>query len=162
MDRSNKFLKLIFVSVSMMTIVDCSNDKKNSEKENIYDLKPNRFSLSQSSGKYFFIPSINDNDYPNFKTFGLKKGDSIILEIKADSTFIFNHFYHDKLIRVDNYHGKIVKNLDELDKVFIPFPENSTNLQGFVQSKKDIYFYNHLNIENYSNYEYRLFLKKMK
>ena len=114
------------------------------------------------------IISAKDNEYPNYKTFNLKKGDTIKLEIKSDSSFLFNHLYYNKefgniqISSIDNYIGKITTNLDYKDKIFIPFPDDSFDVQGFLISEKDTIFFNRLSMEHYNNYEYRIFYKKMK
>lgn len=160
MDRNNKFLKIIFTGVAIATLVDCSDTKK-IEEDNIFDSDTKYLSLSEAKGKYYFVPSSNDTDYPNYKTFSLKKGDTIKLEIKSDSSFIFNHFYFDKMTKIDNYKGKISKNIDKKDKIHIVFPKKALfDLQGFLLSKKDTLFFYRLNMKKYSNYEFRLFFKK--
>ena len=102
------------------------------------------------------------------KLFGLKKGDTIFLDIKKDSSFVFNHFYYNKqygkiqLSSIENYIGKVEKsnNSTDKDRIQIPFPNDVFDVQGFLLSKKDTIFYYRLSMENYSNYEYRLLLKK--
>lgn len=167
MDRNGNLLKLLFTSIAFATLVNCLNKKKG-EDDTIYDSDTKYLSLSAAVGTYYFIPSAKDNEYPNYKTFNLKKGDTIKLEIKSDSSFLFNHLYYNKefgniqISSIDNYIGKITTNLDYKDKIFIPFPDDSFDVQGFLISEKDTIFFNRLSMEHYNNYEYRIFYKKMK
>lgn len=157
------FLKIIFVSIAIATLTSCFNKTNNKETDDgIYDTETKYLNLDDAVGMYYFVPSIDDKVYSNYKTFELSNGDSIKLEIRPDSTFIFNHFYFDKMNRIDNYRGKTIDNLLEKAKIFIPFPINTTNLEDFLTSNRDTLFFYRLNMEHYSNYEYRLFLKKVK
>ena len=153
---------LVILFINLLVPLSCTNDKKNIQEDNIYNSKTKYLNLSNAKGKYYFVPSMNEEDYPNYITFNIKKGDSIILEIRSDSSFVFNHFYYDRMFRVDNYSGKVKRNLDDRSKIFIPFPNESTNLQGFLTSKNDTLFFNRISMKNFENYEYRLLYKKKK
>lgn len=170
MDRNNKFLAFLLVCLSLFTFTDCSEDKKS-----IYDTEKKFFNLSEATGKYYYLPSVNDEDYPNYETFDLKKGDSILLNINSDSSFIFNHFYYnknrdintadkiDKINKLDNYKGKLEFSKYEKIKesVGVIFPKNSSyNLQGFLAFENDTVFYYRLSMKGYSNYTYRFNFKK--
>lgn len=167
MDRNNKLLKFIFISVAFATLMNCFNEKK--EDDSIYDSDTKYLDLSKAEGKYYFIP--NNNEYVDeYKLFNLKRGDTIFLEIKSDSSFIFNHFYYNKrygsieLNKIDNYKGNVKKsnNSNNENKIQIPFPNDTFDVQGFLLSKKDTIFYYRLSTEKYSNYAYRIIFKKMK
>ena len=162
MDRNRKFLKLLSTCTALVILIGCIHDKKN-QKENIYDLPTVSISLDKAVGKYYHIPSGNDNDYPNYKTYKLEKGDSIILKINTDSTFIFNHFYYDKMVKLDNYRGKVSKDLRDLSNILIRAPKDAIfDGQGFKMSKNDLYFYFQVNMENFDSYDYCIFYKKLK
>ena len=168
MDGNNKFLKLLFISVAFRTLMNCFNDKKN-EDDNIYESETKYLNLSNAEGKYFFVPKKYDY-IDEYKLFGLKKGDTVFLDIKKDSSFVFNYFYYNKqygkiqLSRIKNYAGKVKKsyNPTDEDKIQIPFPNDVFDVQGFLLSKKDTIFYYRLSMENYSNYEYKLLFRKLK
>ena len=162
MDRNRKFLKLLSTCIALVILIGCIHDEKN-QKENIYDLPTASVSLNKAVGKYYYIPSDSDKDYPNYKTYKLKKGDSIILKINTDSTFIFNHFYYDKMVKLDNYRGKVSTDLRDLSNILIRAPKDAIfDGQGFKMSKNDLYFYFHVNMENFDSYDYCIFYKKLK
>ena len=159
MDINGKFLNLILTGITFTTLVSCFNSSKNNETY-IYETETKYLKLADAVGTYYFKPSINENDYPNYKTFNLKKGDTLKLVIKTDSSFYFNHFYFDKMSKIDDYKGKITKSYDAKDKIQIPFPKGSFGLQGFLLLKKDTLFYHRLSMEHFDDYEYRLMYKK--
>ncbi|MFC6269586.1 hypothetical protein [Frigoriflavimonas asaccharolytica] len=162
MDANNHLLKKSLYIIVILFGFNCCNDKKIKEDINIYDTESKFLTLNNAKGKYYFVPSLSDNQNPNYKTFSLKKGDTLYFEIKSDSTFIYNYFYHDRMRRIDNYKGKIIKNLVDKNKIFIPFPNGSFDVQGFLTTNKDTIFYTRLSMEHYENYEYQLFYKKVK
>ena len=127
MDRNSKFLKFLLVIFAFATFISCFKNKK-SEDDNIYDSDTKYLSLSKAEGKYFFVPKKYDY-IDEYKIFDLKKGDTIFLEIKKDSTFAFNHFYYNKqyekiqMSSIENYSGKVKTSNDttDKDKIKIPF-----------------------------------------
>lgn len=161
MERNNKILIYSFISITTILFISCFGGN-NSDDKDIYNTYTKYLTLSESVGKYYYLPSVNDEDYPNYETFNLKKGDSILLNINSDSSFIFNHFYYNKMKRIDNYHGIISKDVDEINKIHLTFPNESFDLQGFLLSEEDTIFFHRLSMKHYENYEYRLFYKKLK
>lgn len=153
---------IMLLSIILLIFNNCS-EKKKIQEENIYDLEKSNLDLNKIIGKYIFIPTIKEQSgkiFDDYKDFQLEKGDTLVLEIKKDSTFYFNHFYYDSIKKIDNYSGKL--NIDIY--ISIPFPEEAKFAgQGFIISKKNkIYYYSHLKREHYQNYEYKLFYEKVK
>lgn len=155
MGRNSSFLGIILLLI--LCFESCH------EKQYLGELPPVKVDFKDAVGNYQYIPLISEAENINdYKTFGLKKGDTLKLEIKSDSTFSFNHFYYDKMRKIENYQGKIEKDYNLTD-FKIPFPKDASfDLQGFVKAKEGLYFYTRLKMKGFDNYEYQLFYKKVK
>lgn len=172
MYRNNKFLKFLFTGVVITVLVSCFGDKK--EDENIIDLPDYNPKLEEAVGKYYFIP-IKDEFYnrDDYKYLGLKKGDTLFLEIKKDSTFTFNKFYYDreninsfysKARLKNNLNGKLVigKNSISLSPS-LDVKTATIYLLGFKKSQKTgLYYYYGINSPtDPTEFEYYIMYKKI-
>lgn len=154
MGRKYNVLIVVSFLTSIISLQNCE------EKQFIGDLPTVKVEFKDAVGKYVFVPII-DVDINDFKTFGLKNGDTLKFEIKSDSTFTFNHFYYDRLERIDDYRGKLVKSYGT-NKFEIPFPKQAEfSNQGFLKAKDGLYFFTRLRMDGFENYEYHLFYKKV-
>ncbi|WP_144283710.1 hypothetical protein [Chryseobacterium echinoideorum] len=95
-----------------------------------------------------------------------KKGDTLKLKIRSDSTFTFNYFYHDKAIKTKNFTNKFTVYPTSKDiLIFKKYPDGSAYIggtSGFKKGKK-IYFYLRLRQPNDRyEYEYPLYYEKVK
>lgn len=140
-----------------MCLISCSGSE---QKEFLPDLPNQKIDFHESIGRYVHI--FDESDRDQLAYFGRNIGDTIVFQIKSDSTFVFNHFYYDKMKKIENYQGKIEKDYNLTD-FKIPFPKDASfDIQGFVKAKEGLYFYTRLRMEGFENYEYQLFYKKVK
>lgn len=163
MDRNNKFLNFLFTGIVITLLMSCFGDKK--EEENIISLPDYSPGLEEAVGKYYFVPIKDEfSNRDDYKYFNLKKGDTLFLEIKKDSTYSFNKFYFNQGKHVDNLTGKLVA-----DKTGINLSPNLDvknaiiYLLGFKKSQKTgIYYYYGINSPtDPTEFEYYITYKKM-
>ncbi|MEC5158882.1 hypothetical protein [Chryseobacterium sp. MP_3.2] len=173
MDRNSNILKIIFfvfaINICFLAFKLFSFIISSSNNQNEYpDALPDYYiPLKEAVGRYIYIPYKNkEYGIDDYKYLNLKKGDTLTLEIKADSTFIFNYFYHDKAIKSKNFKDKFTtypsyKNILILKK----YPDSSQyhgGTSGFKKGEKT-YFYLRLKSPNDdSEYEYNLYYEKIK
>jgi hypothetical protein len=150
--------------VIITTLMSCFGDKK--EEENIISLPDYKPKLEEAIGKYYFIP-IKDEFYnrDDYKYFNLKKGDTLFLEIKKDSTYSFNKFYFNQGESVTNLTGKLI--IDKTGVSLSPSSDvkNATiYLLGFKKSKKlGLHYYYGINSPtDPTEFEYYITYKKVK
>ncbi|MFC6269587.1 hypothetical protein [Frigoriflavimonas asaccharolytica] len=163
MDRNNKFLKFIFTSVALIALVHCIGGN---EKEAIFALPDYGPTLNEAIGKYYFVPKkdefYNRDDY---KYLNLKKGDTLFLEIKKDSTYFFNKFYFNQGELKNNLSGKIKvgKNSFGLSPN-LEIKNANIYMLGFKKSKETgLYYYYGINSPtDGTEFEYYILYKKMK
>lgn len=141
----------------------CFSDKN--EEENIIDLPNYNPKLEEIVGKYYFVP-IKDEFYnrDDYKYFNLKKGDTLFLEIKKDSTYSFNKFYFNQGEHIDNLSGKLVVEKKGLDLSPNLDVKNATiYLLGFKKSQKTglHYYYGINSPTDPTEFEYYITYKKM-
>ena len=161
MDRNNKLLKLLFIIVTITTLVNCLGKEEN---ESILDLQNYSPNLQEVVGKYYFKP-IKNEFRDDYKYFNLKEGDTLYLEIKKDSSYHFNKFYYNQGKRIDELTGKL--KLQDSKLSIIPNIESNERklyIMGFKNSKETgLYFFNAINSPtDSSDYEYYLIYKKFK
>lgn len=162
MDRNNNISVVVFALCIFLQ--GCKGGEK---KEFLGDLPPVKVEFKDVVGKYTYVPKIYQDKeinyyFDDYQVFQLKKGDTLKLEIKSDSTFYFNHFYYDNVKKIDNYKGKLKKEYG-FYTFSIPYPfDNNFSNQGFIKSKDGLYFYTRLKMKGFENYEYQLFYKKIK
>jgi hypothetical protein len=160
MGRDYSFL--IATLILILTFNNCSNANEYPD-----DLSDYKMPLSEAVGTYIYIPhKSNEDKRDDFNYLDLKKEDTLKLEVKKDSTFIFNYFYHDKAIKTKNFTGKFTvypsrKNI----LIFKKYPDESQYIggtSGFKKGKK-IYFYIRLKSpDDNSEYGYALYYQKIK
>lgn len=160
MDRNNKFLNSIFISILFSLFINCSEKDDN---EYILDLPDYKPTLNEAVGRYYFIP-IKDEFRDDYKYFNLNVGDTLFLEIYKDSTYLFNKFYYNQGSSTDYLKGKVLPT----DSKIILSPnldvKNSTiYLLGFKKSEKTgLYYYYGINSPtDPSFFEYFLLFKKI-
>jgi hypothetical protein len=164
MDRNSKFLKFLFTGIILNILMSsCFSDKN--EEENIIDLPNYNPKLEEIVGKYYFIP-IKDKFYnrDDYKYFNLKKGDTLFLEIKKDSTYSFNKFYFNQGEHIDNLSRKLVVEKKGLGLSPNLDVKNATiYLLGFKKSQKTgLYYYYGINSPtDPTEFEYYITYKKM-
>lgn len=159
MGRSCSFLILIISLV--LTFNGCN--KIEEYPDNLPDY---HIPLNEAVGKYIYVLH-TDKTYrrDDYKYLNLRKGDTLKLEIKDDSSFIFNYFYHDKAIKTRNFIGKFTVGPTKDILVFKNYPDGSQYIGGTSGFKKgqDTYFYLRLKSPtDNSEYEYNLYYKKVK
>jgi hypothetical protein len=173
MDRYRKFLKILFIGAITNFVASCIGDNK--EDENILDLPDYNPKFEEVVGKYYFIP-IKDENYnrDDYKYLNLKKGDTLFLEIKEDSTYSFNKFYYDrennnsfysKARQKKNLSGKLIVRKNSISLSPNLNVKNATiYLLGFKKSEKTgLYYYYAINSPtDASFFEYYLLYKKMR
>jgi hypothetical protein len=185
----------MLLGFALVTLGSCfggkGSDNENGDEEDRYNATDAKVEFKKVVGKYMYIPKrIEEHGYifDDFKTFHLSRGDTLVLEIKPDSTFVFNHLCYNfdktnlydtnpEIRKLDNYHGKVYfENIHPkkdslsphqmlpagINDFFLPLPDYAMNLQGFIETKSNLYFYTRLSFEHYSNYEYKLIYKKIK
>lgn len=165
MDRNNKFLKILFTGIIFSVLLSsCFGDKN--DEENIINLPDYNPKLEEIVGKYYFVP-LKDEFYnrDDYKYLNLKKGDTLFLDIKKDSTYSFNKFYFNQAQHVDNLNGKLIS--DKKGVTLSPnlYIKNATiYLLGFKKSQKTgIYYYYGINSPtDPTEFEYYILYKKMK
>lgn len=159
MERSYSVLILIII---VSTFIGCSNIEEYPD-----ELPDYHISLNEAVGDYIYIPQQNiEYSRNDFKYLNLRKGDTLKLEIKNDSTFIFNYFYHDKAIKTKNFTDKFTVYPTEKNiLIFKRYPDGSQYIggtSGFKKGKK-VYFYIRLKSpDDNSDYGYTLYYQKMK
>lgn len=134
----------------------------NEDYEYVLDLPNYNPTLKEVVGEYYFIP-IKDEFRDDYKYFNLKKGDTLFLEIKKDSTYFFNSFYYNQGKRIDNLTGKFIVNKKKISIIpDITINERKLYITGFKNSKKTgLYFFNAINNPtDSSDYEYYITYKK--
>ncbi|PIF44413.1 hypothetical protein CLU96_1381 [Chryseobacterium sp. 52] len=172
MDRNYKLLKFLFTYIVITVLISCFNNK---EEENPLDLPNYNPTLNEAIGKYYFVPIKDEfSNRDDYKYFNLKKGDTSFLEIKKDSTYLFNRFYYNRennssfyspARQKDNLHGKLV-----IEKKSIGLSPNldvknaTIYLLGFKKSQKSgLYYYYGINSPTDPSYfEYYIMYKKIK
>lgn len=152
---------LVFLILTLFLFY-CKNDEEHPD-----DLMDYRISLKEAVGEYIYIPvKIDEYEIDDYKYLNLKKGDTLKLKIRSDSTFTFNYFYHDNAIKTKNFIGKFTtypsyKNI----LILRNYPDNTSyhgGTSGFKKGRK-IYFYLRLKGPNDKyEYEYPLFYEKIK
>ena len=92
MGRNHNILKLLLLT---LFIISCKNKEEHPENMPDYYI-----SLKEAVGEYIYIPvKIDEYEIDDYKYLNLKKGDTLKLKIRSDSTFTFNYFYHDNAIK---------------------------------------------------------------
>lgn len=160
MDRNIKFLKKTFMFFLIIILTSCFENKK--QEDEYADDLPNNYpiKIGEATGTYIYIPQKNEfND--DFKLLKLKKGDTLKMIIKLDSTFEFNVFYYKNAIKYEKYVGKFVKYENFL--IFDKYPDKRNYVFGTTGFKKGkyIYFYNRLKIDSSEQYNYTLYYRKI-
>lgn len=164
MDRNSDFLNIGFVGVLMILLVSCLSDQN--DKENILNIQDYNPNLKEAVGKYYFVPIKDEflkrDDYKYLK---LKKGDTLFLEIKKDSTYTFNKFYYNQGNHINNLTGKLIRKESAIS--FSPnldINDATIYLIGFKKSKKTgLYFYYGINgPTDPTEFEYYISYKKLK
>ncbi|MDR2204852.1 MAG: hypothetical protein LBE36_01655 [Flavobacteriaceae bacterium] len=168
MDRNHNILKFAFISVA--TIATLMNCLGKNDEEYILDLPNYTPTFDEAIGKYYFVPIQEDNYRDDYKYFKLKKGDTLFLEIKKDSTFFFNIFYFNQGERVDSLTRKLKVGEDNTIVSIGPpsssyVEKNATiYLSGFKKSHKTgLYYYYGINSPtDATEFEYYIVYKKIK
>lgn len=167
MSRNHNLLIVSFISIALVMLVGCFK-----EEEHFSDYYP---TLEEAVGRYYFVPEKEEVGRDDYKYFNLKKGDTLFLEIKKDSTYVFNKFYYGREVNhnfygksglKNNVTGKVIKN-KENGGVFprLNVKELFISFQGFKKSDKTgavSYYYTINSPTDASEYEYYIFYKKMK
>lgn len=160
MDRNNNVLRKLFIFFIITSLSSCF--EKNKQMDEYVDDLPNNYpiKINEAIGTYIYIPQKNEY-VDDFKFLKLKKGDTLKLVIKPDSTYSFNAFYYSNGIKSLKYSGKF-ENYENL-LVFDKYPDNSNYVFGTSGFKKGkyIYFYNRLKVDNSDEYNYTLYYKKI-
>ncbi|WP_312922894.1 hypothetical protein [Empedobacter brevis] len=161
MDRNSNVLRKLFIFFIIIILSSCFEKNKQNEDEYVDDL-PNNYpiEINEAKGTYIYIPQKNEYT-DDFKFLKLKKGDTLKLVIKPDSTYSFNVFYYNNGIKSLKYSGKF-ENYENL-LVFDKYPDKSNYVFGTSGFKKgkDIYFYNRLKVDSSGEYNYTLYYKKI-
>ncbi|WP_343664571.1 hypothetical protein [Chryseobacterium mucoviscidosis] len=158
MGRNYSFLILLFVGCFLC---NCTH------QEFPDDLPDYPIPLNEAVGIYIYVPHKDETfRRDDYKYLDLRKGDTLKLEIKSDSSFTFNYFYHDKAIKTKRFTGKFIVSPTYKDiLIFKNYPDGSQYIGGTSGFKKgqDIYFYLRLKSPtDNSEYEYNLYYKKVK
>lgn len=158
MGRNYNILTILFVS---LFLCNCEY------KEFPDDLPEYQMSLNEAVGNYIYIPHKDDNyRRDDYKYLDLRKGDTLKLEIRSDSSFTFNYFYHDKAIRTKDFTDKFTVSSGHKDILILKkYPDGSDYIGGTSGFKKGekTYFYLRLKSPNdESEYEYNLYYEKVK
>ena len=158
MGRNYSFLVSLFVGCFLY---NCAR------KEFPDDLPDYPIPLNEAVGSYIYVPHKDERfRRDDYKYLDLRKEDTLKLEIKSDSSFTFNYFYHDKAIKTKRFTGKFIVSPTYKDiLIFKNYPDGSQYIGGTSGFKKgqDIYFYLRLKSPtDNSEYEYNLYYKKVK
>lgn len=142
--------------------MNCFSSK---EEENLLDLPNYAPRLEEVIGKYYFVPIKNEfYNRDDYKYFNLKKGDTLFLEIKKDSTFTFNKFYFNQGEHIDNLNGRLIFSKGIISLTPNLYVKNATiYLLGFKKSQKTgMYYYYGINSPtDPTEFEYYLIYNKI-
>lgn len=159
MARNNNLLKTLLLG--MLSFLICCSEEK---KEYIINLPDYHPTFHESIGKYYFIP-IKDEFRDDYGYLKLKKGDTVFLEIKKDSTYTFNKFFYNQAKLKNSVKGKVIidKNGKSIISPQLNLKDARIYLWGFKKSKKNklYFFYGINNPTDPTEYEYFIFFKKM-
>lgn len=159
MGRNYNILILFILSINF---IGCT---KNEEYPD--DLPDYYIPLKEAIGEYVYIPhKIPEFGRDDYKYLDLRKGDTLKLEIRSDSSFTFNYFYHDKVIKTKNFTNKFIVSPAHKDILILrKYPDGSDyhgGTSGFKKGEKT-YFYLRLRSPNDpTEYEYTLYYRKVK
>lgn len=162
MARNNNILKALLINSGLLLTLACCSEEKKEYLINLPDYSP---TLHESIGKYYFLP-VKDEFRDDYKYLKLKKGDTVFLEIKKDSTYTFNKFFYNQAYSENNIGGKVV--IDKNGKIVISpqlvLKNARIYLWGFKKTEKNrLYFYYGINSPtDPTEYEYFILFKKMK
>jgi len=161
MDRNNNIL-IFFSCLSMfMFFTSCTA----SDKEYVLDLPDYNPKFEEIIGKYYFVPIKDElSNRDDYKYLGLKRGDSLFLEIKKDSSYHFNKFYYNQGKNFNELHGKIdvTKNSISISPQTV-VKDAKIYIKGFKKSlKTGMYYYYGINSPtDATEFEYYILYKKM-
>lgn len=152
---------LVFLILTIFLIC-CKNDGEHPD-----DLMDYHISLKEAVGEYIYIPvKIDEYEIDDYKYLNLKRGDTLKLEIRSDSTFTFNYFYHDNAIKTKNFTGKFTTYLGYKDILsFSKYPDGSQYVggtSGFKKGEKTYFYLKLINPNDKSVHDYQLYYEKVK